>query len=131
MTTPSGPRSPGAAAPDPDRVQFVQGGRPRFFDDPVNDQLLAMVMALLGEVCVLRERLDTLERVAAARGLISAADLEDFMAEGDAARERDALRSGIMSRVLSVLEEEVIRLRHEGRSGGGSREPKAGEADGE
>lgn len=130
MTTPGGSGGAGAGAPDPDRVQFVQGGRPRFFDDPVNDQLLAMVMALLGEVCVLRERLDTLERVAAARGLLRAADLEDFVAGEDAARERDALRSGIMARVLSVLEEEVIRLRHEGRSGGGSRHGQAGEADG-
>ena len=99
--------------PNPDRVQFVQGGRPQFFPDPVNDQLLAMIMALLGEVCVLRERLDTVERIAASRGLWTPADIERFVADTAATAERDAARAGIMGRVLSVLEEEVIRLRGE------------------
>ena len=29
-----------------DRVEYVQSGRPKFFADPVNDQLLAMITAL-------------------------------------------------------------------------------------
>ena len=113
-------------APDPDRVRYVQGGRPRFFDDPVNDQLLAMVMALLGEVCVLRERLDSVERIAAARGLFAAADIEGLEPDAAARAERDSLRSGIMSRVLSVLEEEVVRLRHESPSPSSSQVPGEG-----
>jgi hypothetical protein len=35
-----------------DRIAYVRNGRPVFFDDPVNDKLLAMLMVLLGEVCV-------------------------------------------------------------------------------
>jgi hypothetical protein len=99
------------------RVQFVQSGRPRFFADPVNDQLLAMIMALLGEVCTLRERLDTHERLSRERGGWSADDVERFAPDEVAEQERLALREGGLARVLSVLEEEVARLRHAGSGG--------------
>ncbi len=94
-----------------ERVAYVQNGRPQFFDDPVNDKLLAMVMALLGEVCVLRERLDTHERLAARHGMFSAADIEAFVADDNAAAERKAARQASLERVLSVLSEDVARLR--------------------
>ena len=42
----------------------AKGRRPTYFDDPENDKLLAIVMALAGEVSVLRDRLDTVERLA-------------------------------------------------------------------
>lgn len=96
-----------------ERVQFVQSGRPRFFDDPVNDQLLAMVTALLGEVCVLRERLDTVERLAEQRGFWRREDVESYEPDLAADQARDELRKGALSRVFSVLNEEIARLRHE------------------
>ena len=55
--------------PARERVQYVLNGRPAFFDDPAVDKLLAMNMALLGEICVLRDRLDTHERLASRHGL--------------------------------------------------------------
>jgi hypothetical protein len=90
-----------------ERVGYVKNGRPNFFDDPVNDKLLAMVMALLGEVSVLRERVDTHERLAARHGLVTAMDIEAFVADEDA-------RQAMLERVLSVLSEDVTRLRHSG-----------------
>jgi len=95
-----------------DRVGHVQSGRPKFFADPVNDQLLAMLTALLGEVCVLRERLDTVERLAEQRGLWRREDLEHFEPDPAAEQARDELRQGALARVFSVLDEEVARLRH-------------------
>ena len=95
-----------------ERVQFVQSGRPRFFDDPVNDQLLAMLTALLGEVCVLRERLDTVERLAGQRGLWQQEDVESYEPDAAAEQARDELRKGALARVFSVLNEEMARLRH-------------------
>jgi len=41
----------------------AKGKRPFYFDNPESDKLLAIVMALAGEVSVLRECLDTLERL--------------------------------------------------------------------
>lgn len=94
-----------------DRVGYVQGGRPAFFADPVNDQLFAMVLALLGEVVVLRERLDTHERVAAARGLYRPEDIEAYRPDAAAEAERARLRDEAMARVLATLDEQVARLR--------------------
>ncbi len=96
-----------------DRVAYVRHGRPVFFDDPAVDKLLAINMALLGEICVLRERLDTHERLAAARGLFDAAAVEAYSPDATAERERAALRERAVERALSVLTEEVVRLRHE------------------
>ena len=47
----------------------AKGRRPYFFDDPAVDKLLAMTMALAGELAVTRERLDTVERILAEKGL--------------------------------------------------------------
>lgn len=94
-----------------DRVEFVQSGRPKFFADPVNDQLLAMITALLGEVCVLRERLDTVERLAEQRGLWQRHDVDQYEPDPVADQARDDLRKGALARVFSVLNEEVARLR--------------------
>lgn len=96
---------------DDHRVAYVLNGRPAFFDDPVNDKLLAMLMALLGEVCVLRDRLDSHERLAAARGQYTPADVEAYVPDAAAAAERRAVREAAVARVLSVLGEEVARLR--------------------
>ncbi|MDJ0929001.1 MAG: hypothetical protein QNJ73_15295 [Gammaproteobacteria bacterium] len=96
-----------------DHVAYVRNGRPAFFDDPVNDKLLAMIMSLLGEICVLRERLDAQERLAQAHGLWAPEDIDTYVPDTEAqvarARERDA----VLQRVLKVLTEEVVRLRHE------------------
>ncbi len=96
-----------------DRVAYVKNGRPKFFDDPVNDQLLAMVMALLGEVAVLRDRIDTHERLSAARGLWTGEDVDTFVADESVQKKRGCERQAIMDRVLKVLTEDVLRARHE------------------
>lgn len=103
-----------------DRFEYVQSGRPKFFDDPVNDQLLAMITALLGEVCVLRERLDTIERLAEQRGLWGRDDVECYEPDPAADHARDELRKGALARVFSVLNEEIARLRHTHGSGPGN-----------
>jgi hypothetical protein len=100
-----------------ERAGFVQSGRPRFFADPVNDQLLAMITALLGEVCVLRERLDTVERLAERQGLWSGSDVDRFEPDPAAEQARDELRSGALKRVFAVLNEELARLHHESGDG--------------
>jgi hypothetical protein len=101
-----------------DRVAYVRHGRPAFFPDPAVDKLLAITMALLGEVCVLRDRLDAHERLAAAKGVFSPAEVDAFMADEAAAKARDAARQQAMDRVLSVLTEDVVRLREEASAAG-------------
>ena len=98
---------------DPERVSFVKGGRPRFFDDPEIDRLLAMIMALLGEMSVLRDRLDAHERLAADGKSATPEAVDRFEPDAEAESQRARNRQQLTERVLSVLTEEVVRLRHE------------------
>lgn len=89
--------------------RVAKGKRPRFARDPETDKLFSMVMNLAAEISVLRERLDTVERVAQARGLFTQTEIETFKLDEtiDAARER--LRADLLDRVLWIMQEELDR----------------------
>jgi hypothetical protein len=53
----------------------AKGKRPAYFQDPAIDRMLSITMALVGEVSVMRERLDTIERLLDDKGTISRADI--------------------------------------------------------
>jgi hypothetical protein len=90
---------------------WIPKGRPSpFHDGPTKDQLLSMVMALTVEVSILRERLDTHERVSETKGGFGTGDVEAYNADNVANGERSALRNRIMHKVFRVLREESARL---------------------
>ncbi|MBW4576585.1 MAG: hypothetical protein KME08_15025 [Aphanothece sp. CMT-3BRIN-NPC111] len=88
----------------------AKGKRPVYFDNPQIDKLLAMVMALAGEVSVLRERLDTVERLAQSKGILSIEEIETYQPNDQVAQEREQWRADYLARVLRVLQEEVDSL---------------------
>ena len=49
----------------------AKGQRPTFFDNPDTDKLVSMLMGLAGEVSVMRDRMDTVERLLGEKGLLS------------------------------------------------------------
>ena len=79
------------------------GKRPDYAQDPLVDKLLSIVMALAGEVSVLRERVDTIERLAGAKGILSAADIEAYQPDAEALAERDKWRSDFLNRLLWIV----------------------------
>jgi hypothetical protein len=85
----------------------AKGKRPVYFDDPQIDKLLAIVLALAGEVSVLRDRLDTIERLAQAKGILSIEEIETYQLDEQVAGERSRWRADYLARVLRVLQEEV------------------------
>lgn len=87
-------------------AQKAKGERPAFFNDPQIDKLLAIIMALAGEVCVLRERLDTIERLAEVKGLVSRQDIEAYTADETSAAEREQWRAEYLERILRVIDQE-------------------------
>ena len=87
-------------------TKTAKGKRPVYFDDPQIDKLLAMVMALTGEVSVLRERLDTVERLLQAKGIVSISELEAYQPDEQVESERQQWRQEYIARVLRVLQEE-------------------------
>jgi hypothetical protein len=67
------------------------------------DMLLAMVTALTGELAVLRERLDTAERLLDAAGVLPRATIETFEPDAAQTAEREALRKSLIGRVFRPL----------------------------
>jgi len=81
----------------------AKGQRPQFFDDPAVDKLLAMMMALVGEVAVLRDRNDTLERLIDDKGLINKEDIDGYKPSEEVREARDAWRAEYLSHILRVV----------------------------
>jgi hypothetical protein len=82
----------------------AKGKRPVYFEDPQTDKVLAIVMALIGEVSVLRERLDTIERLLEAKDILAIADIEAYQPDDSVAKEREQWRAEYIARVLRVLQ---------------------------
>lgn len=85
----------------------AKGKRPSYFDAPENDRILSMVMALVGEVSVIRERLDTVERLLETKGSIDRQDIENYAPDPDAAYERGLITRGYIARVMRALQQEL------------------------
>lgn len=91
-----------------DRKTWSKGSQPVVFESETVDALAGMVLALLGEVVVLKDRLDANERLLAAAGLHGPADVDTF-APNDAARAyRGAYRQGIYDRVLGTARDKLM-----------------------
>jgi hypothetical protein len=85
----------------------AKGKRPIYLNDPQIDKLLTIVLVLAGEVSVLHERLDTLERLAEAKGILLVEEIEAYQPDDQIAQEREQWRRDYLARVLRVIQEEV------------------------
>ena len=100
--------APGLGAPK-ERVWVAKGKQPRFHDDRAVDQLMAMVTALTAEVAILRDRVDTHERIAEGRKLFSREDVDSFIPDAPIMAERSAQHQRILRKVFRVLKEDLAR----------------------
>lgn len=82
----------------------AKGKRPVYLDNTDNDKLLAIIMALAGEVSVLRERLDTIEKLVVAKGIISSEDIENYQPDAQVNEEREQWRADYIARILRVVQ---------------------------
>lgn len=81
----------------------AKGKRPPFTDDPQIDRLVAIVTALAGEVSVLRDRQDTLERLLDRSGALDLAAIETYQPDGGVMEDRERWRAAFLDRVLWVV----------------------------
>jgi len=81
----------------------AKGARPQFFADPASDKLLAITMALAGEVAVLKTRSDTLERLMEEKGVLSRDEINKFNPSKEVLSERDAWNEEYLGRVLRIM----------------------------
>lgn len=94
----------GEDAPDlKRRARFAKGPRPFFLKDPDVDRLLAVVTALTAELSVVRERLDTVERLAEQGLPATPANIEAYHLGPDVEQAREATRAAMLERVFRIL----------------------------
>ncbi|MFK7958298.1 MAG: hypothetical protein AB8B96_19550 [Lysobacterales bacterium] len=84
----------------PDRFSTARGQKPQFHADPAIDDLMGMVVALTGEVAVLRERLDTHERLSASGEAFSAHQVDGFEPDSQSQIVRNQMRETLIKRVF-------------------------------
>jgi hypothetical protein len=82
--------------------RVTKGKRPYFFDDPNFDQMMTFFLELMTEVSVVRDRLDTVERLLDRQTSITRADIENYRPDGPVEAERVAWRDAYVKRVLRM-----------------------------
>jgi hypothetical protein len=85
----------------------AKGKRPAYFQEPAIDRMLSITMALVGEVSVMRERLDTIERLLDDKGTISRADIEGYAPDRAAGKERGLLIKDYISRIMRGVQQDM------------------------
>jgi hypothetical protein len=91
--------------PPPEQVHLprdTKGKRPRFFDDPAIDQMMTFLLELTTEMAVMRERLDTVERLMDEHGSVTRAAIEADQPSPAVEAERNAWREGFLKRVYRM-----------------------------
>jgi hypothetical protein len=87
-----------------------KGKRPAYFEDPATDRTLSIVMALVAEVSVMRERMDTIERLLEAKGSINRADIEGYTPDRAAGKERGLLTKAYIARIMRGMQQDMEAL---------------------
>lgn len=88
----------------------AKGKRPAYFEDPAMDRTLSIVMALVAEVSVMRERIDTIERLLEAKGSITRADIESYTPDRTAGKERGLLTKAYIARIMRGVQQDMEAL---------------------
>lgn len=88
-------------------IRDARGKRPQFYEAKGMDHVMGMIMVLANEMSVLRDRLDSAERVAKANGLDLAAGIEALTLDQAALEEREARRQDFLGRLFYLMRKEA------------------------
>jgi hypothetical protein len=92
----------------------AKGRRPEYHDF-ATDRLISIVMPLVGEVSVLRQRLDTAERLLDAKGVLSRAEIEAYEPDREAGYERGVETKAYIARVMRGVQQAMEAMAAEDR----------------
>ena len=85
----------------------AKGQRPTFLDNPDTDKLVSMLMGLAGEVSVMRDRMDTIERLLGEKGLLTQSDIDNFEPSEDVLMQRAETRELFLGEITRVITSEL------------------------
>lgn len=102
-----------ASTPErPHVIRHAKGKRPQFYDTPGLDAAMSMIMVLASEINVLRDRLDSAERVAKGCGIDLAAGIEALELDQAALEEREARRQDFLQRLFYLQLKDADEAAH-------------------
>lgn len=91
----------------------AKGKRPYFFDDPAVERVLNITMAIGMELAVVRERMDSLERILEEKGILTREEIESYVPSSkDIANERQQWHSEYISRILRIIQQEMEAIQN-------------------
>lgn len=88
----------------------AKGKRPSFLDDPAIERVLSITLAVAGEVAVMRERLDTVERLLENDQKITREAIDSFKPSMEEAQERAMWQQEYLSRIFRIVQQELEAL---------------------
>lgn len=91
-------------------LRTAKGKRPQYFSDPDVDRLLAVIVPLIAEVSVLRDRLDTVERLIEKNGLFEQNEVEKFTPGEDVQASRNHWRAQYLERIFRITQSELEEI---------------------
>ena len=86
-----------------------KGKRPYFLDNPDVERVMAITMAVAQELAVMRERLDTVERLLESKG-ITQNDIENYTPPKAIAEQRGAWTQEYLARILRIYQQDIEAL---------------------
>lgn len=89
------------------RSSAKPAGKRPYFLTPETERVLAITMAAVQELAVARERIDTLERLLEAKGVVRRDEIEQFAPTADQAAERGLWMQEYLTRVLRIVQQEA------------------------
>lgn len=106
-----------SATPEVDYINIAsnkaKGKRPYFFEDPAVERVLNITMAIGMELAVVRERMDSLERILEEKGIMTREEIESYTPKTkDIATERQQWHSEYISRILRIIQQEMEAIQN-------------------
>ena len=88
----------------------AKGKRPLFYQAQGMDQAMSMILVLANEMMVVRDRLDTVEQIAAAKGLVLEAEIEAYEPDQAVLETREARRQEFLARLYYLARKQAAEL---------------------
>ena len=88
----------------------AKGKRPSYLSDPTSEKMLAMLMALAGEVSVMRDRMETIERLSEKKNVFSLEDIENYVPSDQEQAVRQERRAEYLQRIFRSVQEGIDEL---------------------
>ena len=88
----------------------ARGKRPQFYATPGLDEAMSMIMVLASELTVVRDRLDTVEKLAAAKGVMLDAEIEAFEPDQATLEARELRRQDFLARLFYLARKQAAEV---------------------